>query len=362
MRLGTGWERGRADLDPVRIGFVGCGNQARDAWYPSIVRLEKEVHLVACCDIQAELAERTAKRFGADRWYTDVGEMIAKEDLEAVIVVGPPVVHAKVAPEVIRAGLALMMEKPMASTLAEAKELVLLAEEKGVVTQIGHNMRHAPLVHKVKELMSSPEFGKTLYVESVYHMPSPGWTQEDVPGWVTASAPKGWYHLIAQAVHGIDLARDIGGEIVKVHAVLSDPGAEARFVLAASVEFESGACGLLKITGASANWSTGLEVIGDGPATIRLTDLNHLVYEPAGPEAGYRPPYGVPAKTWTTPTRDNSERRAGYEGEIAAFARAVRAKKADRPTFRDAYQAMKIAHLILESLEKGHPVDVSTDL
>jgi len=54
---------------PVKIGFVGCGNQASAAWYPNFATIP-ELDLVACCDIVAEKAERNARFFGARRWCT----------------------------------------------------------------------------------------------------------------------------------------------------------------------------------------------------------------------------------------------------------------------------------------------------
>lgn len=76
----------------VRIGFVGCGRQASAAWYPNFATIP-ELELVACCDLQADLAERNARMFGARRWYKDMAEMLRKEPLDAVMVVGPPAMH-----------------------------------------------------------------------------------------------------------------------------------------------------------------------------------------------------------------------------------------------------------------------------
>ena len=72
---------------PVKIGFVGCGRQASDAWYPNFATIP-ELDLVACCDLQQELAERNARHYGALKWYTDMQAMLEQEDLDAVMVVG----------------------------------------------------------------------------------------------------------------------------------------------------------------------------------------------------------------------------------------------------------------------------------
>ena len=72
---------------PVRVGFIGCGKQASASWYPNFATIP-ELDLYACCDLEVELAERNARFFGARRWYTNLSDMIKKEDLDAVMVVG----------------------------------------------------------------------------------------------------------------------------------------------------------------------------------------------------------------------------------------------------------------------------------
>lgn len=87
--------------------------------------------------------------------YTNVETMLDKEDLDAVFVVGPPDMHYTCSKQILEAELPLMMEKPPARIPAHAEELVELAKAKGILTQIGHNMRHAPGVRKFKELMAT---------------------------------------------------------------------------------------------------------------------------------------------------------------------------------------------------------------
>lgn len=333
---------------PVRIGFIGCGRQARRSWYPNFVHL-KDAVLVACCDLRADLAEATATEFGAKRWYTDAGRMIAEEQLDAVMVVGPPKMHYECTVQCLEAGLHTMTEKPLAPLTSMIEELAGVAQDKALVTQVGHNMRHAPMVQKARQIAASTEFGDLLYLESRYHMPSPEWTADGWPGWTVGEAPGGWLHLIEQGIHAIDLAQDLGGPIREVSTNRSRLGRDDRFALAASVTFSSGACGTIMLSAASANWSTKLELIGDGPGTLSLTNVNHLTYEPADPEAGYEPPFGVPARVWSTPTRDDSLRRLGYRPQMEAFVHAVRGDGPAGPTFADALASFRVAEAILES-------------
>jgi predicted dehydrogenase len=333
----------------VRIGFVGCGRQASASWYPNFATIP-ELELMACCDLQAELARRNAHYFGARRWYTDLGEMIAKEELDAVMVVGPPLMHYECGKQVLEAGLHLMMEKPAALRTEQARELVNLAESRGVITQIGHNMRHAPGVRKFAELMATPEFGKLLYLESRYFMPSPMWHE-------TADVRIGWNYMIFQAVHAVDLARHLAGEIESVYATLAT-GEEGRFAITCAPTFASGATGTITLTGCTPNWTCQLEAAGDARAHLRLINLHTLQFEPHTPESGYRPTPGIPGYYWNPATRDNAEVRSGYWGQMQAFARAVLSGSPAVPSLRDAYRAMVVCDGILDSIKRRVPVDL----
>jgi predicted dehydrogenase len=333
----------------VRIGFVGCGRQASAAWYPNFATLP-ELELAACCDLQAELAERNARFFGARHWYTDLARMLGEERLDAVMVVGPPAMHYACGRQVLEAGLPLMMEKPPAMRVEEAAELVALAQAKGLITQIGHNMRHAPGVRKFRELMQTPQFGKLLFLESRYFMPSPMWPE-------TAGHRPGWNYMLFQSTHAVDLARHLGGEITRLHAELS-VGAEGRFALACALRFAGGAAGTLTLTGCTPNWTCKVEAAGDARAHLRLVNLHTLHFETATAESGYAPTPGIPGQYWAPATRDNAEQRGGYWGQMQAFARAVRSGISDVPTLREAWRAMQVCEAMLDSIEGGGPVDL----
>jgi predicted dehydrogenase len=306
--------------------------------------------LVACCDLKAELAERNAHFFGARRWYTDLSAMLTQEQLDAVMVVGPPVMHYECGKQVLAAGLHLMMEKPAALRTEQVCELAELAEAKGLITQIGHNMRHAPGVRKFRQLMATPEFGKLLYLESRYFMPSPMWHD-------TGGVRTGWNYMIFQAVHAVDLARHVGGEIISVYATHS-VGQGGRFALLCAATFADGATGAITLTGCTPNWTCQLEAAGDARAHLRLVNLHTLHFEPHTDESGYHPSPGIPGYYWAPATRDNAEVRSGYWGEMQAFAHAVQTGQPNVPTLRDAHRAMLICDAILDSIDRRMPIDL----
>ncbi len=100
-----------APTDVARVGFVGCGNHANARLYPA-TKLVQEIDLVAVCDLDRAKAEATAKRWGVPTFYTDLDAMLADEQLDAVVICGPPQMHVSVGKHCLAKGLHIFVEKP----------------------------------------------------------------------------------------------------------------------------------------------------------------------------------------------------------------------------------------------------------
>ena len=101
--------------EKIRAGFVGCGSHATLSIFPSL--RFAPIELVAVCDLQADRAEYAARVFGAREIMPSVDELLARDDLDAVFVVGPPTLHTKVSIQAMRAGKHVFSEKPPGETL-----------------------------------------------------------------------------------------------------------------------------------------------------------------------------------------------------------------------------------------------------
>src|SRR5436309_2488796 len=106
------------------IGVVGCGSIAQIAHFPSITRTAA-AQLISVCDTDEQRAKQTAQKWGAKRWYTDHEKMFEEsDDLDAVIIATPNNVHRNQGVSAARAGLHVIVEKPIAVTNTEAWEIV----------------------------------------------------------------------------------------------------------------------------------------------------------------------------------------------------------------------------------------------
>lgn len=330
----------------ARIAFVGAGNHATQSLYPCFTQLPN-VELVAVCDRVPEKAQYAARKYGAPRWYTEVGAMLAEARPAAVGVCGPAEMHYEVGLQVLRAGLPLFLEKPPALTVAQTAELVRAARDAGVFGMVGFMKRFAPANLVAKSAMAAPEFGAFTSL-SMIHSAGP---YDDLRRM-----------LLFNGIHMLDLARFLGGEIAEVSAFTHRQ--KAVFVAAVNFRFASGAVGQFNMNSGQ-SWRDCFEqtyLTGSGAALLldasRETQLISPTCHfgaPAGQELfGWSSRYYVSGNMagWAA----GGHYTRGYWGELDHFAKAVLGQVEPQATLEDGLQAMRFVDAILESAAAGATV------
>jgi GFO/IDH/MocA oxidoreductase family protein len=127
--------------DPVRLALVGCGRIAQVAHLPAVGKAEG-VELVAVSDPVGEVARSVARRYGLSAAYTNQGSVWADASVEAVIITAPDRFHHGLTADALGAGRHVLVEKPLASTVQEAEDLVGLVDRTGLTLQVGAMRRH----------------------------------------------------------------------------------------------------------------------------------------------------------------------------------------------------------------------------
>jgi predicted dehydrogenase len=127
-----------------KLGFavLGCGSIAEIAHFPSIKKTQG-VELIACCDINKETAANAAKKWGAKYWFLDYKELLSKcaEKLDVIIISTPNNVHRNQAIAAAKAGLHIVVEKPLAVTNYEAWDIVKACRQNKVKLMVGCDRR-----------------------------------------------------------------------------------------------------------------------------------------------------------------------------------------------------------------------------
>lgn len=148
------------EREPLTIGVAGLG-----PWGANLLRNFNELARVAwVCDESEERLEVAATRYPAARPTTSLADLLADDEVDAVVVATPVPTHAALAREALAAGKHVFVEKPMALSADEAEGLVALAEERGLVLMPGHLLLYHPGVAKLKDIIASGSLGEVLYV------------------------------------------------------------------------------------------------------------------------------------------------------------------------------------------------------
>ena len=148
----------------VRVGVVGLGY-----WGPNLARnlsAQPGCELRWLCDASDEARERWSRSFPGVRAAADLDELLADDELDAVVLATHVPSHAELAIRVLEAGKHCFVEKPLAQSVAEAEAVVAAAQESGRVLMVGHLLEYHPGVQKLKEIAASGELGEIFYVYS----------------------------------------------------------------------------------------------------------------------------------------------------------------------------------------------------
>jgi predicted dehydrogenase len=154
----------REHTSPLGVVVVGYGY-----WGPNIVRnvIERpELELLALCEMDSTKAERFSSRYPGIPVISSFDDVLADPRVDAVSIATPPRTHHPLVKAALEAGKHVLVEKPLATTVAHAEELVELAERNDLVLMPGHTFLYSPPVNKIHELIRQGELGDIYFVTS----------------------------------------------------------------------------------------------------------------------------------------------------------------------------------------------------
>jgi len=253
----------------VKIGIIGTGGMANA--HATEFKKIKGVKLAACCDISAERAEAFAKKHEISKVYTDYRAMLGKEKLDGVANVTPDAMHAEISLAVIEHGVAILCEKPLATSLADAKKMRDAALKAGVINMVNFSYRNSCALQKAAEVIQAGTIGRIMHVEASYlqsWLANTCWGDwRDNPGltWRLSTAHGSAGDLGDIGCHIYDMTTLLCGDIDEINCTLRTfdkgvPGNQlGEYVLDANdsfvstVSFANGALGTIH----SSRWATG---------------------------------------------------------------------------------------------------------
>lgn len=249
----------------VRVGLVGLGRWG--AAHAEVVRALPGAALAAVAVASEESARRAEAELGVPA-FAGWRAMLEQIELDAVDIVVPNAMHAEVTLAALEAGLHVLVEKPLATTLADCDAIIQAARRSDRVVAVGHELRLSPLWGHVKGVIATGRIGRPLACSihlwrRSFRLGSGGWRHD--PARVGSWA-------LEEPVHFFDLARwylaDLGDPI-SVYAKANGRGGKLDETLTAVVGFPDGGFATVSQTTAGAEHHARCEVIGrDGALRV----------------------------------------------------------------------------------------------
>ena len=361
-------------MPPLRIGLIGSGGISR-AHMGAFLEHRDEVELVAVCDIREEAAQAYAADAGVDpsAVYTDAADLLARDDVEAVDIATIHDQHASNAIQAARAGKHVLIEKPMACSVQEARDIVSACDDNGVTFMVAQMLRYLPHYQNVKRIIESGELG------DIWACRADSWFGAALPRslsrddwWGFDGKRNGGGSVMMVSTHQVDLIRYFVGNVVRITArtwgdhPLMKNGAEDRAV--ATFEFENGAMGtLLSSYSARTPWMYQSLILGTKGSIYTVPDLEgnvvnqhhapaRIASEARETQLGHN---GIHAFSEVGPDMEGLVGENPFTNEIVHFARCIRDGVEPISSGHDNLNTMEAVHGIYAAAEAGHTIEVA---
>ena len=357
----------------VRTALIGCGKVGRT--HAQALSQLPESQFVAVCSRDAARAAALAQEYGI-RGYTDLQEMLRDARVEALIVSTPHPVHAESAVIAARAGVHVLIEKPLAANLRDCDAILEAAEKTGITLGVVAQRRFYEPVQRVWQALQAGKIGRPILAEVIIL----GWRDEAYyrsDPWRGTWAGEGGNLLVNQAPHQLDLLQWFMGPVKELFGYwdnLNHPYIEVEDTAVAVMRFENGALGSIVASNSQKPGIYGkVHVHGENGASLGVQTEGGAMFI-AGMSEVQEPPIN---DIWTVPgeeemlARWQDEDRAVFERVHAAshylhladqdFLRAVLEGRLPLVTGLDGRRVVEIFTAIYRSQRDGQPVKFPLD-
>ncbi len=347
-------------MEKVRIGFVGVGSMGQSAHLKNYAVLAK-CEVAAIAELRPNLRQAVAARYGVAKTYASADEMLAAEALDGIVASQPFARHGVLVPELLKAGVPVLTEKPIASTVAAGERIVAAEAAGDGFLMIGYNKRSDPATEcakaEIDRLKAGGELGPLRYVRIT--MPPGDWIaggfddqirvdserqqlETDPPDAAMDEATfKKYTSFVNYYIHQVNLLRHLLGEGYRVtHA---DP---SGVLLVA--ESDSGVCGTIEMApyNTTVDWQENaltcfdkgyVKLLLPAPVAQARPGTVEILRDPGG---GATPETVRPQLPWTSSMRN----------QAANFLRAIRGEIAPPCGASEALEDLKVARQYIDLL------------
>jgi UDP-N-acetylglucosamine 3-dehydrogenase len=322
--------------DILKAAVIGVG--AMGQHHVRVYREMPGVELVGVADADENMRTTIERRHHV-KGYADYGQLLDEVKPDLVTVAVPTVLHREVAGAAIERGIHVLVEKPIAETEADGRELIELARQHKVVLSVGHIERHNPAIRALRTRLEANELGRVFEIHAERVGPFPARIR-DVGV------------VLDLATHDIDIIRHLAGsDLVRVYAETQQNIHSTREdMLSGLMRFANGVTGVLQV-----NWLTPVKnrrltvtgAFGMYEADTITQDLTF--YENGTALDEFRSLQLLRGVSEGRMIRDKIDKREPLRAELDDFVQAVRQGTAPLVTGEDSLFALRIAHALVQS-------------
>jgi myo-inositol 2-dehydrogenase / D-chiro-inositol 1-dehydrogenase len=338
------WTDSAGNGDSIGVAFLGVGRMG-ETHLRNLIGLAR-VKVVVVADPRREAAERGKAISGAEEALTDIERAIAHPAVDAVVIVTPTDTHARLLELAAAAGKAVFSEKPIALDLAETTRVVRVIRDRGIPVQLGFMRRYDPGYARAKQKIEAGELGRIELFRAL--------SRDTYPPSLEFLLGSGGIFL-DMAVHDLDLARFLVGEVEEVQAwgtvLVDEKFAKANDADTAVtlVKFVNGALGVVE-TSRHSNWGYDIrtEIAGAvGKVVVEAPQKTPLLF----------------ARDFSS-SFDHFENfpdrfEAAYRLELQSFFAALLEGRQPSPGPEDALETLRLALAVAKSWRENRPVKIS---
>lgn len=325
----------------IKLGIYGCGTIAEV--HAKAISDIADAELFSVADLNPSAAQRFAEAHGCASCES-IDALLGIADIDAISICTPNGTHASLAIKALGAGKNVILEKPMAITVAECDEIIEAVRASGKRLTVISQMRTSPDVLRAKEIVDSGVLGKIVLAELAmrYYRGAEYYKGS----WRGTRSMDGGGALMNQGVHGVDLLAYLMGEVKSVQSVVRTllHDIEVEDTAAATLEFECGALGVITAsTAAHPGFDREIKIYGTRGALELCEDkLVRLVVDGKEEPCEKFVSHGGAGSNLLLDT-------AGHKRQISSFIRAIRGEETSYVNEYDGRRAVSLIERIYKN-------------
>jgi predicted dehydrogenase len=333
-------------MEKIKIGVIGLGGVAQLVHLPNLNKLPN-VELIAVSEVNRNRLHIISDKFKIEQRYTNYQDLLEKSDVDAVIISTPTNLHKEIAIDCLQAGKDVLVEKPLARTYLEAKQVADIAKKTKRKLMVGMNLRFRPDSMLLRSMITASEIGDPFYVKC-------GWIRQQSSSekWFTKKEESGGGVIIDLGIHLLDLVLWLLGYPEVTSVATTNFSHHTK-----NVEDTSISC--IKCKGSAV---INLEVSWSLPV-----EKNHFFFDVFGTKGSFSSnPFRLFKRIENdyinlTPTQiDNPSilLKKSYLNELKSFLGAIKGLNPVISSGEEAVHRMKVVEAMYESANKKHEIKI----